>query len=239
MSTFPVSSVIARYSTTAAHRLRSHPAAARVAGMTARLGAIERACERWLIAYSIAILRVSVGAIFLGFGVLKFFPGVSPAQNLVEATTDIVTFGLVPGPVALVGVATLECLIGLSLISGRALRGGVYLLGMQLIGILSPLVLLSDRLFAGPHGAPTLEGQYVLKDIIIVSAALVLAATTRGAQLTAAAQDEAAVPATSVPPRRASSPPARPVSVSQRTPAASFVQSQQKEHHPCSVYPSP
>jgi uncharacterized membrane protein YphA (DoxX/SURF4 family) len=185
MSTFPVSSVIARYSTTAAHRFRSRlPAPATVARVAARLGAIERACTRWLIAYSIAILRVSVGAIFLAFGALKFFPGVSPAQNLVEATTAILTFGLVPGSVALVAVATLECVIGLLLISGRAPRAGVYLLGMQLIGILSPLVLLPGRLFAGPHGAPTLEGQYVLKDLIIVGAALVLAAAARGARLT-------------------------------------------------------
>jgi putative oxidoreductase len=146
--------------------------------------------QRWLIAYSVAILRVSVGAVFLAFGALKLFPGVSPAQNLVETTTEILTFGLVPGPVALVGVALLECLIGLLLISGRALRVGVYLLGMQLIGILSPLVLLPGRLFDGPHGAPSLEGQYVLKDVVIVGAALVLAATSRGARLTAATQDE-------------------------------------------------
>ncbi len=43
---------------------------------------------RWLIAHSIAILRVSLGAVFLVFGLLKFFPGVSPAKNLVEHTTD-------------------------------------------------------------------------------------------------------------------------------------------------------
>jgi uncharacterized membrane protein YphA (DoxX/SURF4 family) len=230
MSTFPVSSVIARYSTAAAHRLRARLAAApSVAGVTARLGAIERACQRWLIAYSIAILRVSVGAIFLAFGVLKLFPGVSPAQSLVEATTEIITFGLIAGPVALVVVAVLECVIGLLLISGRALRAGVYLLGVQLIGILSPLVLLPGRLFAGPHGAPTLEGQYVLKDFIIVGAALVLAATTRGARLTAAAREEVAVPAPRVRPRRASS----------RTSHPARVQPQTKEHYPCSVYPSP
>ena len=58
------------------------------------------------------------------------------------------------------------------------------LLGVQLIGILSPLVLLTARLFDGPHGAPTLEGQYVLKDVILVAAALVIAATVGGGRLT-------------------------------------------------------
>jgi uncharacterized membrane protein YphA (DoxX/SURF4 family) len=151
------------------------------------LDQLEAAAHRWLIAHSLTLLRLSVGAVFLGFGVLKLFPGISPAQNLVETTTNILTFGLVPGSVALVGVAALECIIGLCLIGGRAMRPAVYLLAIELIGILSPLVLLPSRMFSGPHHAPTLEGQYVLKDVIVVAAALVLAATLRGAKLTAQA----------------------------------------------------
>lgn len=192
-----------RYATTAAHPFRSRlPAVAGVGGVGARLLALETASQRWLIAHSIAILRVSVGAVFLAFGALKLFPGVSPAQNLVESTTDILTLGLIPGSVALVGVAIVECLIGLLLISGRAMRSAVYLLGVQLIGILSPLVLLTGSLFAGPHGAPTLAGQYVLKDIIIVAVALVLAATIRGGRLTAAAEGQAAQRGSAVPAQR-------------------------------------
>jgi uncharacterized membrane protein YphA (DoxX/SURF4 family) len=160
--------------------------AAGVPAARARLDRVDAAAHRWLVANSIMLLRVSLGAVFLGFGVLKLFPGVSPAQNLVEATTHILTFGLVPGSVALVGVAVLECTIGLCLISGRALRGAIYLLGIQLVGILSPVVLLAPRLFMGPHNAPTLEGQYVLKDFILVGATLVLAATLRGGRLTGA-----------------------------------------------------
>ncbi|HUR86440.1 MAG TPA: DoxX family protein [Solirubrobacteraceae bacterium] len=154
-----------------------------------RLVTIEAACQRWLIANSIAILRVSLGAVFLVFGLLKFFPGVSPAQALVERTADILLLGLIPGSVALVLVATLECVIGLCLVSGRCMRPAVCLLLVQLIGILSPLVLLFGTLFAGPHGAPTLEGQYVLKDVVLVAAALVLAATVNGARLTGEPRD--------------------------------------------------
>lgn len=154
-----------------------------VADLDARMRALESVCHRFLVAHSIAILRVSLGAVFLAFGALKFFPGVSPAQNLVKQTTDLLTLGLLPGDVALVLVAAMECAIGLCLIAGRCMRPAVYLLGVQLIGILSPLILLTGRLFAGPHGAPTLEGQYILKDIIIVGAALVMAATLGGARL--------------------------------------------------------
>jgi putative oxidoreductase len=194
MSAFPIPNFIIRCATAAAEPVRSRlPARRGVAALTARLQAVETACHRWLVAYSVAILRVSLGAVFLAFGALKFFPGVSPAQNLVERTTDILMLGLVPGSYALVLVATLECVIGLCLISGRAMRAAIYLLVAQLVGILSPLVLLPGRMFAGPHGAPTLEGQYVLKDIILVGATLVLATTLRGGRLTTRrAEDDAA-----------------------------------------------
>lgn len=61
-----------------------------------------------LAARSTTVLRVAMGAVFLGFGALKFVPGLSPAQDLAVTTTRILTFGLVPDPVALVGVALLE-----------------------------------------------------------------------------------------------------------------------------------
>ena len=109
---------------------------------------LENHLHHRLVQHSITALRIAVGAVFLGFGILKYFPGVSPAQNLTEATTHILFLGLVPGDVAIVMIATLECTIG----------------------ILSPLILLSGRLFAGPHHAPTLEGQYCLKDIILSEA---------------------------------------------------------------------
>lgn len=159
------------------------PAARTVGRPGGRLDRLDAAVHGWLVAYSIPMLRLSLGAVFLGFGVLKLFPGVSPAQDLVEMTSMILTFGLVPGSVALAAVGALECAIGLCLITGRGMRLAIYLLAIQMIGILSPAILLSHRLFSGPHHAPTLEGQYVLKDVILAAAALVLAATLRGGRL--------------------------------------------------------
>lgn len=147
------------------------------------LDRLDASLHRWLVAHSIMLLRVSLGLVFLGFGALKLFPGVSPAEDLVKETTSLLTLGLIPGPVALAGVAVLECSIGLCLLTGRAMRVAISLLAVQMVGILSPLVLLAPRLFAGPENAPTLEGQYVLKDIILVAATLVLAATLRGGRL--------------------------------------------------------
>jgi uncharacterized membrane protein YkgB len=139
----------------------------------------------WLVQHSITVLRISLGAIFLGFGILKLVPGLSPAEDLVESTISVMTLGLLPDQVGLVITAAIECFIGASLMAGRWLRLTVYLLAVELLGVLSPLVLLPGRLFDGPHHAPTLEGQYVLKDIVLVAAAMVISTQFRGAEIVA------------------------------------------------------
>jgi putative oxidoreductase len=157
-------------------------------GPRAMVDAGEAAIHRWLMRYSIIALRISMGFVYFGFGILKYFPGMSPAQDLALATTHLLSFGLVPAVipsgVAMALIATLECAIGLLLITKRWLRQAIFLLGVQLAGILSPAVLLAGRLFAGPHHMPTLEGQYVLKDVILVAVAMVIATTVRGGALT-------------------------------------------------------
>jgi putative oxidoreductase len=91
---------------------------------------------------------------------------------------------LLPGRVALVGIAGLECFIGICLLANRWMRLAVWTLAVEFVGVLAPLAVLPGRLFSGPHDAPTLEGQYVLKDIILVTAALVIAAGTfRGGRM--------------------------------------------------------
>jgi len=140
----------------------------------------DAAIHRVLLAHSIQLLRIVVGLVFLAFGMLKFFPDVSPAEELTIKTTDALSFDLIPGHIAIVLIASLECIIGLLLIIGRFLRIAIYLLAGQLIGILAPLALFTDRLFNGPHNAPTLEGQYVIKDIILVASGFVVASTLPG-----------------------------------------------------------
>jgi putative oxidoreductase len=137
----------------------------------------------WLVAHSLWLLRVSLGAIFLLFGMLKFVPGLSPAQDLATRTTDVLSFGLVPAGLSIVVIAALECTIGLGLISGRRMRLVLALLGFQMIGAMSPLFLFPGELFGGPFHAPTLEGQYVIKDVVLISAGLVLGATVHGGRI--------------------------------------------------------
>jgi putative oxidoreductase len=140
-----------------------------------RLEALQGRAAEWLNANGRTLLRLSMGAIFLGFGLLKFFPGVSPAEGMAVATFDQLTLGLLPEAASRLFVATFETMLGVLLLTGWYPRIAIGLLAMQIVGILSPLVLLTGELFAGPVGAPTLEGQYVLKDIILAAGALVIA----------------------------------------------------------------
>jgi putative oxidoreductase len=136
---------------------------------------------RVLTRYSITALRISLGLVFLGFGVLKFFPGMSPAAELAERTIGELTFGLVGPTAALLLTAVMETFIGLTLVTGRFLRTGLLVLAGALVGIMSPLVLFFDELF--PAGGPTLTAQYVLKDVVLACAAAVIGAAALGARL--------------------------------------------------------
>ena len=140
----------------------------------AKLARLEARITCLLVRWSLTTLRVGLGGVFLGFGALKFFPGLSPAEELVMKTLDVLTLGVIPANVGVVLVAALECAIGLGLITGKFLRLALVLLVFQMIGAMSPLLLFSGELFGGPLHAPTLEGQYVLKDVVLISAGLVI-----------------------------------------------------------------
>lgn len=126
----------------------------------------------WAARHGVALLRMSIGLIFLMFGIPKFFPGASPVEGLVTRTVDVLSFGLVPGTLGMVLVATLETFIGLTLITGRFLGLGLLALGGAMIGFFAPLVLFAGDLLGG---GLTLEAQYILKDVVLVTAAIVIA----------------------------------------------------------------
>jgi putative oxidoreductase len=148
-----------------------------------RLRRAQQTLVSWLAAYSIIALRISLGLVITGFGALKFVPGASPAEGLVMQTTEALTFGLVDGTTAVVATAIVETGIGLSLLTGRLLKPGMGLMAGWLVGILMPVVLFPAQMF--PGGLPTLAAQYVLKDIILVAAAMVVAAAVLGARFVA------------------------------------------------------
>lgn len=150
-----------------------------------RFERLDRRITVALAASAVPLLRIALGAAFLWFGVLKFFPGLSPAQDLATRTIEQLTFGLVAPAVSLPVLATWEVLIGVGLLSGRFLRATLLLLVVQMAGTLTPLLLFPAETFTVFPIAPTLEGQYILKNVVLVAAAMVVGATVRGGQLQA------------------------------------------------------
>ncbi|MCU0506442.1 MAG: DoxX family protein [Chloroflexi bacterium] len=191
------------------------------AGWRTRFERLDRRITVALAAAAIPLLRIALGAVFLWFGALKFFPGLSPAQDLAARTIEQLTFGLVPPAVALPVLASWEALIGVGLLSGRFLRATLLLLAVQMAGALTPLLLFPAETFTVFPIAPTLEGQYILKNVVVVAAAMVVGATVRGGQLQAepagigeplASPDPASL-ASHAPPAAPTSSPTRPTEV--------------------------
>ncbi len=130
--------------------------------------------------FGVPFLRISLGIVFFWFGVLKFFPGLSPADQLASTTISALTLGIVPADVALLVLAVWECAIGLGLILGVFLRLTLLLLFLQMLGTFTPLLLFPDETFTRFPYAPTLEGQYIIKNLVLIAAGIVIGATVRG-----------------------------------------------------------
>lgn len=146
---------------------------------------IDRQLTRWMARYGITLMRISLGIVFFWFGILKFFPGLSPAEDLATRTIQILSFQLIDRQTALLILASLETVIGLGLISGLFKRVILALLAFQMLGTITPLFLFPGEVFTKIPYAPTLEGQYIIKNIVLVTAGLVIGATVRGGKLVA------------------------------------------------------
>ena len=130
--------------------------------------------SNYMNTYGILLLRYSLAMIFIWFGLLKPL-GISPAQELVENTVywfdDKATF------VNLLG--WWEVVIGFTMCFRPLIRISIFLLFLQIPGTFLPLVLLPEVCFTDfPYGL-TLEGQYIVKNLIIISSALVIGGTVR------------------------------------------------------------
>lgn len=121
------------------------------------------------------IVRFAIAAIMLWFSVPKLFPGVSPAQDLAERTIATLTGGLIHGDTARISIAVLEIAIGLGFIIGKAIPLVVLVSLGHLLGTATPLVLFPAETWAAP-GVGTLEGQYILKNLVLVAALIALLA---------------------------------------------------------------
>jgi uncharacterized membrane protein YphA (DoxX/SURF4 family) len=144
---------------------------------------LDRRITQVMADHGLMLLRLALGIVFFWFGALKFFPNLSPAEALAGRTIETLTFGAIPRETAIFILAVWEVAIGIGLIAGRWMRAVLALLFVQMLGTITPLFLFPSETFTIFPIVPTLEGQYIIKNIVLVSAAIVLGATVRGGEL--------------------------------------------------------
>ena len=144
-----------------------------------KLNEIDRSISKFMRQKGILALRLSFGIIFIWFGVLKPL-GLSPAEPLVIATVQWLPF--FDGEWWLAIIGWWEVAIGVAFLFRRTIRVAIALLALQMVGTFMPLILLPDVTFQAGHlpYGPTMEGQYIIKNLMIISAALVVGGSVRG-----------------------------------------------------------
>ena len=138
------------------------------------LAKIDPVITKWMSRNGDMLVRISIGICFFWFGILKFFPGLSPAQDLAINTITLLSFGLIPDDIIINGLAIWEVLIGIGLILGKFTRVTLLLLFLQMLGTFAPIFLFPDLVFTHFPYALTIEGQYIIKDLVLVSAGIVI-----------------------------------------------------------------
>ena len=148
-----------------------------------RFDIVDRSVARWMAQHGITLLRWSIGLIFIWFGALKLVPGLSPADQIATDTTMALTFGVLSENTARIALAVLELAIGIGLVTRRFLRVTLLLLFSQMAGTLTPLFIFTERIWSDFPFVLTLEGQYIIKNAVLISAGFVIGATVRGGRL--------------------------------------------------------
>lgn len=152
-------------------------------GTGSTIDRLDRRITAAMAAHGLTALRIALAIVFLWFGALKFVPGLSPAADLAGRTIETLTAGAVSSEVAMPVLALWEVSIGLGLLVGRWMRATLLLLFVQMLGTVTPLFLFPGETWVRFPIAPTLEGQYIIKNVVLVTAAIVLGATVRGGEL--------------------------------------------------------
>ena len=122
----------------------------------------------------IKYLRISLGVIFFWYGVLKFFPALSPAEQLATDTINILFLGLIPASISIKILALWEVLIGIGFLLGLYTRVVSVLFLVHMFLTFTPLFILSDLCFTQAPFAFTLVGQYIVKNIIFILVGLLI-----------------------------------------------------------------
>jgi uncharacterized membrane protein YkgB len=141
--------------------------------MTNVFNKIDLVIVRWMNLHGHLLLRISMGIIFIWFGLLKVF-GQSPVNDLVARTV----YWFEPD-IFIPFLGWWEVTIGICFLFHRLIRAAILFLFLQIGGTFLPLVILPEVCFQENPLILTIEGQYIVKNLLIISAALVIGGTAR------------------------------------------------------------
>jgi len=133
----------------------------------------DRTVIKFMNTVAIPFARFALGLIFIWFGALKTVGELSPAYDLVAATVYWLTPEVI---VPLVGLW--EVAIGIAFLVPQLTRVALLLLAGQMPATFLPLILLPEICFTVVPFGLTLEGQYIVKNLVIIAAALIIGGTT-------------------------------------------------------------
>ena len=163
-----------------AYPMRHQPDAA-MPTLAHRLAPLDDRIARGMNRVGVRLLRYAIGLVFIWFGALKLVPGLSPAEALVGATVPFL-----PADVFVPVLAVWEILIGVLLLVRPGVRGALLLLALQMPGTFLPFLVVPEVCFSSwPLASPldlfalTLEGQYIVKNVVLIAAGLVVGGTVR------------------------------------------------------------
>jgi len=122
----------------------------------------------------LSMLTISIGLLFFYFGILKLFPSASPAEEIGCITVCKLCLGLLPPKICLFLLAALEITIGSFLIARKYLRIITVIAISHLVMTFSPIIFFPDLIFQDSFLTPSLLGQYIYKNIIIIFALVVI-----------------------------------------------------------------
>ena len=123
---------------------------------------------------NVQLLSICIGIVYLWFGFLKFFPGISPAENLAKNTIHELTLGLIPDQVSYIMLAIWETGLGILFLFNYRRKWVIYLALLHMICTFTPLIFFPEISFQSGSPALTLIGQYIIKNVVIIAALIVV-----------------------------------------------------------------
>ncbi len=154
--------------------------------LPARFDTIDARINDTLARYGVRLMRYAIAFVFIAFGILKPL-GISPDEPLLRET--IAWVPLVSTDFMLHAIGWWEVAIGVCFLYRPLLRLGILLLAGQMGGTFLPLVVVPEATWQGASAAkswaawaPTMEGQYILKNLLIIAGAIIVGGTARGGE---------------------------------------------------------